>query len=84
MVKPEDQAVHLCRDTMSNKREFWFNHIAAWRKGKMARRPACTTFLMISGYCTGISGLQFLMITLPCSKFPLEYSLKWHVLVAGW
>jgi hypothetical protein len=29
-------------------------------------------------YCAhlGINGLQFLMVTLPCSIFPLEYSLK--------
>lgn len=31
----------------------------------------------------GISGLQFLILTLPSNKLPLEYSLNMQVLVLG-
>lgn len=27
-------------------------------------------------------GVQFLIVTLFCNKFPFEYSLKWHVFAA--
>jgi hypothetical protein len=56
-----------------------FTRLAIKRTEEGLTRPQ----ISIPGIYCGIRGLQFLIVTRPCSKLPREYSLKIQVLVAG-